>query len=64
MCQEGHIDDLTNKRSAAKLVLRRGQEFKVKVLLDSPYKNVGQFRVTSSIGKSNACSELYFTDSS
>ena len=44
------MDDITNEKCAAQLVVRRGQEFKVKLRLDEPYGANDLVKVISRIG--------------
>lgn len=50
MCEEGYIDDITGEYSSAQLVVRRGQEFKVKLHLNKDYSITDPIKVWATIG--------------
>lgn len=51
ICHEGYLDDYTRRACGAQLVVRRGQEVKVVLCLDSDYDPCYEFRVVSQLGK-------------
>ena len=53
---------MTQKTSPAQLVVRRGQEFKVKVFLDRIYDGKDEIRVISTIGKDLQCCSFIAVD--
>ncbi|XP_067929729.1 protein-glutamine gamma-glutamyltransferase K-like isoform X2 [Watersipora subatra] len=50
MCEESYVDDITGRPGAAQLILRRGQEFKVKLTMNKDYSSEDHIRVVATIG--------------
>ncbi|XP_067932065.1 hemocyte protein-glutamine gamma-glutamyltransferase-like [Watersipora subatra] len=49
--QDGYIDDITKESTSAKLLLRRGQKFKVKVTVNRPYTDSDHIRAVAKFGR-------------
>ena len=51
MCEDLYIDDITGKTNQAQLIVRRGQEFTVKLFLDREFDKSDQIQVVALFGE-------------